>query len=131
MHAFRTCLREPIPEIEEAAHYLDEAVSAHLSKNFALADDLIRRAHMPEIREWVESIWGKNTGFLPKHGGIGSIEKQLRVKERMPTPVQKAELLLFGFRLTQPVFTRLANLLQNIRYASMTANTRHACVTPK
>jgi len=93
MDALRTCLRDAIPEITEAARHLDEAVSAHLNKNFALADELIRRANMPLIREWVESIWGKNTGFLPKRGGTGSIQKQLRVKERMPTPAQKAELL--------------------------------------
>jgi hypothetical protein len=94
MDALRTCLRDPIPEIAEAARYLDEGVSAHLNKNIALADELIRQANMPAIRAWSESIWGKNTGFLPKSGGAGSIQKQLRAKERMPTPVQKAELLL-------------------------------------
>jgi 5-methylcytosine-specific restriction endonuclease McrA len=93
MNDFRTCLREPIPEIADAARFLDEAVSAHLSKNFALADELIRRANMPAVREWVESIWGKNTGLLPNHGGIASIQKELRVKQRMPTLAQKTELL--------------------------------------
>jgi 5-methylcytosine-specific restriction endonuclease McrA len=89
----RTCLREPIPQIFEAARYLDHAVSAHLDGRRDVADDLIRRANMPVIREWVESIWGKNTGLLPKSGGAGSIQKQLRLKERMPTPAQKAKLL--------------------------------------
>jgi 5-methylcytosine-specific restriction endonuclease McrA len=88
----RTCLRDPIPEIFEAAKFLDDAVTAHLDGRRDVADALIRRANMPAIREWVESIWGKNTGFLPKRDAK-SIEKQLRVKERMPTPAQKAELL--------------------------------------
>src|SRR5262245_56913560 len=93
MDAFRTCLRDPIPEIAEVARYLDEAVAAHLNKNFALADELIRRANMPAIREWVESIWGKNTGLLPKREPTESIQKQLRIKQRMPTLAQKLELL--------------------------------------
>ena len=89
----RRCLREPVAEIFDAAKYLDDAVSAHLEGRRDVADELIRRANMPAIREWVESIWGKNTGFLPKGASVGSIAKHLRVKERMPTPAQKAELL--------------------------------------
>ena len=89
----RRCLREPIPEIFEAAKYLDDAVSAHLEGLKDLADELIRRANSAEVRAWVESIWGKNTGLLPKHGGTASIQKALRVKQRMPTLVQKLELL--------------------------------------
>ena len=57
----RICLRNPIPEIAGAACYLEEAVSAHLNKRFDLADELIRRAEMSEIRGWTESLWGKNS----------------------------------------------------------------------
>jgi 5-methylcytosine-specific restriction endonuclease McrA len=88
----RRCLREPIFEIFEAAKMLDDAVTAHLDARRDVADDLLRRANMPAIREWVESIWGKNTGFLPKGGGLSG-DKQVRVKARMPTPDQKQELL--------------------------------------
>jgi 5-methylcytosine-specific restriction endonuclease McrA len=88
----RTCLRDPIPEITEAARLLDCAVAAHLRGDRVVADELIRGANMPAIREWVESIWGKKTGFLPKRT-VRCIEKELRVKERMPTPAQKVELL--------------------------------------
>jgi hypothetical protein len=48
----RVCLRDPIPEIEEAARYLDEAVSAHLAGRSDLAQELIQRADMAAIREW-------------------------------------------------------------------------------
>ena len=47
--AFRKCLREPIPEIEEAANYLDEAASAHLAEQSSRASELICRANMPKI----------------------------------------------------------------------------------
>jgi hypothetical protein len=89
----QTCLRDPIPEIFEAAKLLDDAVTAHLEGRKDVADELIRKANAPAIRDWVESIWGKNTGFLPKRGGTSSITKEFRVKERMPTQAQKAELL--------------------------------------
>jgi hypothetical protein len=45
----RTCLRDPIPEIFDAARYLDAAVSAHLTGKHALANELIRMADMPVI----------------------------------------------------------------------------------
>jgi 5-methylcytosine-specific restriction endonuclease McrA len=88
----RACLREPIPETFEAAKHLDDAVTAHLEGCRDVADELIRRANMPAIRDWVESIWGKNTGFLPKRDAV-SAHTDVRVKERMPTPAQKRELL--------------------------------------
>jgi 5-methylcytosine-specific restriction endonuclease McrA len=54
----RTCLRDPIPEIFDAARYLDAAVSAHLERKSVIAAELIRMADMPVIRDWVESLWG-------------------------------------------------------------------------
>jgi len=57
----RTCLRDPIPEIADAARYLDEAVTAHLNGRTDDARSLIRRADMPELREWTESLWGGNS----------------------------------------------------------------------
>jgi 5-methylcytosine-specific restriction endonuclease McrA len=88
----RTCFRDPIPEIYEAAMLLDQAVTAHLEEKTELADHLIRRTNTPVIRAWVESIWGKNTGFLPKRVEDCG-KKPVRIKERMPIPAQKAELL--------------------------------------
>ena len=57
----RPFLREPIPQIAEAARYLDEAVSAHLDGRSKVAEELIRRTNTNEIRAWTESLWGKNS----------------------------------------------------------------------
>ncbi len=53
----RDCLRDPIPEIFEAAQLIDDAVSAHLSDNHAIADELLRAADMPVVGEWLDSLW--------------------------------------------------------------------------
>ena len=47
----RSCLRDPIPEIGEAASYLNEAVTAHLEGDSQRASELIRRADIPAIRK--------------------------------------------------------------------------------
>jgi 5-methylcytosine-specific restriction endonuclease McrA len=94
--AARQCLREPIPEIADAARFLDAAVSAHNRGRTALAEELIRLADMPAIREWTESIWGKDSPHL-KHRAVTSNSPELpsgqRVKARMPTTAEKQELL--------------------------------------
>jgi hypothetical protein len=46
----RRCLRDPVPEIEQAARDLNEAVVAHLSGAFARAEELIRLTDSPQIR---------------------------------------------------------------------------------
>ena len=62
--SFRRCLRDSIPEIADAARYLDAAVSAHHAGRPDLADTLIRLADIPMIREWTESLWGKNSPYV-------------------------------------------------------------------
>ena len=91
----RVCLREPIPEIATAAHYLNEAVSYHLSGRFDLADELIRRANIPAIREWTESLWGKRSPYVKYRGrhsppAIGSRKAGI---SRMPSSAEKRNLL--------------------------------------
>jgi hypothetical protein len=94
--ALRICLRDPIPEIAEAARYLDEAVSAHLAGRSDLAEELIRRSDMPEIREWTESLWGKNSPYV-KFRAISNapptISREQRLALRMPTSTEKQALL--------------------------------------
>jgi len=94
----RTCLREPIPEIFDAARYLDEAVSAHFAGHTAMADKLIRMADMPIITEWTESLWGKGGPWsqpaLPVSNPKVFIPKDQRTKVRMPTKTDIASLLL-------------------------------------
>lgn len=54
----RTCLRDPIPEIFEAAQHLDAAATAHLRGDRRSAEELIRSADIPAISAWSESLWG-------------------------------------------------------------------------
>lgn len=87
MDTARTCLRDPIPEIFDAARYVDEAVSAHLAGNQKVAAELIRLADMPAIREWTESLWGKGgpwTRPLKIENAPAFIPKDQRTKARMP-----------------------------------------------
>jgi len=93
--ALRSCLRDPIPEIYEAAFYLDEAVIAHLAGRSDLANELIRRADMPVIREWTESLWGSNSPYVKKSCVLDappSLPIEQREKERMPTAAENHEL---------------------------------------
>jgi 5-methylcytosine-specific restriction endonuclease McrA len=93
----RKCIREPIPEITIAAGYLDEAVSAHLLGKFKSAAELIRRADMPIIREWTDSLWGSNSPYV-RYRDIANapphVVRKRGVKERSPTEDVKRVLLL-------------------------------------
>ena len=91
----RTCLRAPIPEIADAARYLDAAVSAHLAGRRDLADALIRLADMPAVREWTESLWGTaspHIQFRAVADAPPSLVRDQRIKVRMPTTAEKALL---------------------------------------
>ena len=72
------CLKEPIPEIYDAAKLLDAAVTAHLLEKYHLAEELILLADMPIIREWTESIWG-----------IGGVYSQLKQRLGEPSTFDK------------------------------------------
>lgn len=93
---WRRCFREPIPQIEEAARHLDEAVSAHLRGESRLADQLIRRANIQAIWDWSESIWGKKKSLYVKYRPIANAPKRIRLEERAilrePTTAQKLDL---------------------------------------
>ena len=49
--AGRPCLRDPIPEIADAAGFLDDAVAAHLTGRSDAAEQLILRANLQQLRE--------------------------------------------------------------------------------
>lgn len=86
--AARNCLREPIPEIEEAAHLLDAAVTAHLEGHAELVERLVRQANMPVIRDWTNSLWGANSPYAPSRKSPPSralLPVQVRESERMPS----------------------------------------------
>lgn len=92
----RLFFRAPIPEIADAARYLDAAVSAHQAGRSGLAEELIRLADNPTIREWTESILGKKSPYVQYRATSDTpqeISKEHRVKERMPTTSEKNRLL--------------------------------------
>ncbi len=88
----RACFRDPIPEIFDAARYLDAAISAHLAGNHEIAAELIKMADIPVIREWTESIWGKNSpyvNFRESNNAPQILPKEQRIEVRMPNRIEK------------------------------------------
>lgn len=93
----RRCFLEPIAEISLAAGYLDQAVSAHLLGNRALAENLINKANDPAIREWGESIWGKASPHIHYRAVPDAppiLEHSQRKHLRMPSTDEKRALHL-------------------------------------
>lgn len=90
----RTCISDPIPQILDAARYLDAAVTAHLQGKRTLADALIRAADMPEIYKWLKPIWANSKANLvsPAKANQSTFRKEQRVKTRMPTPEEKQRI---------------------------------------
>lgn len=91
------CLRDPIPEIFDAARYLDAAVSAHQAGRHARADELIRLADISAISGWSESLWGKGGPWsrppLNVENAPPFVPKKQRIKARMPSKTETAILL--------------------------------------
>ena len=90
--AFRSCFRPPVPQVFDAARYLDAAASAHLAGHGELAEHLIRVADMDDVREWTESLWGKASIYvLPRaiQGGLPTLDKSNRIPVRMPNATEK------------------------------------------
>lgn len=85
-------LREPIQEIFDVARYLDAAVSAHMQGNSDVAKQLFVLANHSRVREWTESIWGKNSPYVQvRKIERGEVKEKLPV--RMPNADQKRKLL--------------------------------------
>jgi hypothetical protein len=81
------CLRDPIPEIAEAANLLDAAISAHCAGEHSRAEHLIRLADIPAIREWTEWLWGQT--HIVKRLEASTLAKPVRVPKRNPTRAQE------------------------------------------
>src|SRR5260221_650933 len=83
----RTCLRDPVPEIEEAKLLLIDAVAAHFAGRREEAKVLILRADIPSIREWTNSLWGKASAYvtyLPVEGSPPFASRENRAGDRKP-----------------------------------------------
>jgi hypothetical protein len=84
----RLCLRLPIPEIEEAANYLDAAVSAHLGGDYGAARELLHLADSKVVWDWTDSVWGKKspyTLYRPVPNSPATLEKNQRAMPRYAT----------------------------------------------
>jgi len=89
----RRCLRDPIPEIAEAARYLDAAVSANNAGRFALAEELISAANIAAIRQWTESLWGKNSPYVKVRAvAAPQMDSIAAARKRHPDASIRAEL---------------------------------------
>jgi hypothetical protein len=91
----RTCLRDPVPQIAEAAKLLDEAVSAHIGGESETAGRLIGAANVPAIRTWTESIWGSKSPHLqyrPVPHSPPTLPRSTRIALRMPSFAEKQAL---------------------------------------
>jgi hypothetical protein len=92
----RTCLRDPIPDIFDAARYLDAAVTAHLRGDRRLCEELIRLADMPSISAWSESLWGAGgpwTRPIPIANRLPFTPKDGRLADRMPSKADMRALI--------------------------------------
>jgi hypothetical protein len=87
----RSCLREPVPEIAEAATLLNHAVSAHLAGASEAAKRLICAANLPPIRAWTDSIWDSKSPYWqyrPVPNSPPTLPRSARMALRMPTQKQ-------------------------------------------
>ena len=87
----RRCFREPTPAVLQAARSLDAAVTAHLAGDTDTATRKFAEADDPEVRAWLESLWGKGSPYVIVNQ-LPVLDVAERVKARMPTPRQKLEL---------------------------------------
>lgn len=96
MTELRYCLREPVPEVFDAARFLDAAVSAHILGQADLAVELILAADLPAVRAWSNSLWGKGGPFsrpLFVDASLPSIPKAENPLARMPSTAEKRALI--------------------------------------
>lgn len=96
-YAPRRCFREPIAEVFEAAALLDRAADAHLEGNAMLAEELIRRADIPTLFAWTDSIWGRHDQDLHRVRELPAAPPTMpvhaRLQPRMPTAATRRALV--------------------------------------
>jgi HNH endonuclease len=88
----RSCLREPIPEIDAAAALLAEAVKAHLAGPRELVLSLLAKANMDPVRQWTESLWGKKSPYAAFGPYTSPLARVGTYRSRMPDVVTQRAL---------------------------------------
>ena len=91
----RNCFRHPIPEIGIAANLLDQACNALLSGRHADAEELIRKADIPVLDDYIKSIAASVSKEIHRVREVQNAPPALkdRVKQRMPPA--KVELSIY------------------------------------
>ncbi len=87
----RTCLRQPIPEIERAAERLDHAAAAHVRGDKYVAEELLRLANDGVVWTWLDEVWGKTSPYNQRLRSLGMapLPKTLRCRPRDATTTTK------------------------------------------
>jgi hypothetical protein len=136
----RVCLRPPIPEIAIAAGLLNDAVTAHIDGRFSEAESLIEQANMPAIREWSNSLVGKNCEYNKPRFPLGTpprVPTAQRDALRMPSSEWVRILhVRYGYHCCfcgTPIFreqvrTRLVSLYPNAIPRSQKEAVRHTAI---
>ena len=96
MTNLKTCLREPIRELFAAAEALENAQMAHLAGDRRKVIDLIHETNSTLLRDWTESLWGKNSPYVkPKPTSLvhPQISKEFRISVRMPNSRERKILV--------------------------------------
>ena len=88
----RPCLRDPIPEIADAAQHLDAAVSAHLSGNTRAAEKLFRLANIPRSANGRNRCGARDSPYVRPRCIVGSETLGNSAVPRMPNKAAKALL---------------------------------------
>lgn len=100
-------IKEPIPHIFQACELLSSAVEAHLNGTPLVADELFRRADLPEIWNWTNPGWVKvhlNVRFSKPDGDTRVVPKTDRDpvrdvrKDTKAAEVRAAVLARDGYR---------------------------------
>lgn len=81
----RSCLLKPIKDIFDAAELLSQGADAHLMGDRDRADACFKRADMPTIGRWTDSIWGRHQQSILRHRQVLNAPPIFPVAER-PRP---------------------------------------------
>lgn len=96
MSELRENFGEPPEVVFLAARLLSDAIDAHLAGNSIHADALIRAADRPEIGEWLDPIWLRQSALTKAthiESSPATIPKELRDRNRMPGSDMKRALI--------------------------------------
>lgn len=136
----RDCFLPPPQEITIAVAFLKEAIKAHNDLNEQLANQLIKKADIQALEDWRYLISGKCDQNIHRFREVNDlppiIEKDKRVKARMPTRViQKRLIAQYGYNcaychialIDSKTFKKLKTLYpKTARWGSKNTEKHHA-----